>query len=292
MFFSKFRFLYIYPFRGGGGGGPSNRSLNDKRRVNSGARGSLPDRSTRLEEYRYLRRTTRDSLAVLLKCSSSIRACFSKLRRGERVSSKWKSIKNFSFRFANINRRIFGNYAIYISFHVINLWSVKVNVISNFLKFIKSTVLFNHRFSLDLREWNFWKKKKRRNVYSSKSSKKISQSWNIKAKEERNDQKFQGKCFQLHYDNTFRIHFRLHDFTKVPSWKSGGEGEEVASTCSVARVRVVVLNFTLFKGTTIEATRERKVTPRPHPPLLGELYKDLNNFEWDPGSHNATHGIL
>lgn len=57
--------------------------------------------------------------------------------------------------------------------------------------------------------------------------------------------------------------------------------EEVASTCSVARVRVVVLNFTLFKESTIEATRERKVTPRPHPPpSLGELYKDLNNFEW------------
>lgn len=31
------------------------------------------------------------------------------------------------------------------------------------------------------------------------------------------------------------------------------------------RVRVVGLNFTLFKGSTIEATRGRKVTPRPHP---------------------------
>lgn len=45
------------------------------------------------------------------------------------------------------------------TFFFINLWSVKVNVISNFLKFIKSTVLFNHRLSLDLREWNFWKKR-------------------------------------------------------------------------------------------------------------------------------------
>lgn len=31
------------------------------------------------------------------------------------------------------------------------------------------------------------------------------------------------------------------------------------------RVRVVGLNFTLFKGSTIGATRGRKVTPRPHP---------------------------
>lgn len=31
------------------------------------------------------------------------------------------------------------------------------------------------------------------------------------------------------------------------------------------RVRVVRLNFTLFKGSTIGATRGRKVTPRPHP---------------------------
>ncbi|KAG7201229.1 hypothetical protein KM043_004014 [Ampulex compressa] len=55
------------------------------------------------------------------------------------------------------------------------------------------------------------------------------------------------------------------------------DGRRVAGHLLELRVWVVVLNFTLLKASTNGATRERKATPRPHPP---ELYKDLNNFEW------------
>lgn len=81
-----------------------------------------------------------------------------------------------------------------------------------------------------------------------------------------------------HYGNAFWIHFGVHDFMD-PSRKDWREGDEEVSprTCSQLWVWVVGLNFTLFKRPTIEATRERKATPRPHPL---ELYKDLNNFEW------------
>lgn len=95
--------------------------------------------------------------------------------------------------------------------------------------------------------------------------------------------------FQLRYDNAFRIRFRHHDFTKVFSWKSGGEGGSCEHLLGAPRVRVAVLNFTLFKGSTIEATRERKVTPRPHPLFSLSLATALQGFKQLGMVHGSSH---
>lgn len=63
-----------------------------------------------------------------------------------------------------------------------------------------------------------------------------------------------------HYGNVSWIHFGLHDFM-VTSWKSGGGPVGSTEHLLGLRVWVVGLNFTLFKESTIEATRERKATP-------------------------------
>lgn len=85
-----------------------------------------------------------------------------------------------------------------------------------------------------------------------------------------------SSIFRKGYLPITRSGFR--DF-RVPSWKSGKRGRRASlrAPARALRVWVVGLNFTLFKRSTIEATRERKATPRPHPL---ELYKDLNNLEW------------
>lgn len=75
---------------------------------------------------------------------------------------------------------------------------------------------------------------------------------------------------------------RFYEGSFLEKW--WGEGGSCEHLLGAPRVRVAVLNFTLFKGSTIEATRERKVTPRPHPLFLWpQLYKDLNNLEWSMG---------
>lgn len=58
--------------------------------------------------------------------------------------------------------------------------------------------------------------------------------------------------------------------------------EEAASTCLSCGSRLSRLNFTLFKGSTIGATRGRKATPqRPHPPLSLSLslFRALQGFK-------------
>lgn len=112
-----------------------------------------------------------------------------------------------------------------------------------------------------------WKKPKREKRFNS---------WT-------NDQKFQGKSFQLHYDNAFRIHFRLHDFTKAPSWKSGGEGGSCEHLLGGAGpgCRAQFHSFQVVDNRSHSREESDTATASsPLPPPLGELYKDLNNFEW------------
>lgn len=89
--------------------------------------------------------------------------------------------------------------------------------------------------------------------------------------------------FQLRYDNAFRIRFRHHDFTKVLSWKSGGE-EEVASTCSVRRGYGLPCSISLFSRGRQSKPLERGKWHHDRIPsslfLWPQLYKDLNNLEW------------